>query len=102
LPGNRAIARDISLTGLRIEGGGVSAKVDTVSRLEKGEVFEVALDLDLINRSLTTNVEVVWIKFAYGKNEFEAGLRFVSLSEQDKGVVDQYLKVIKQTLERFL
>ncbi|MCL5055934.1 MAG: PilZ domain-containing protein, partial [Firmicutes bacterium] len=73
LPGNRGIARDISMTGVRIEGGGFSEKLEAGPPVQIGEKFSITLDLDLVSESITVFSEVVWVK-RLPRFAFEAGL----------------------------
>ena len=101
-PGNRAIARDVSSTGIRVVGGGVSAKLAASPLLMKGEQFEIALDLDLIQQEITLPAEVMWVRHFDEKAEFEAGLRFIEVTEEKRRILAQYMGAVAESLRRFL
>lgn len=101
-PGSSAIARDVSVTGLKIEGGGVSAKLSSGPQLAKGEQFQVTIELDLINETIKLPVEVVSIAYTDERGEFEAGLRFTQIGEKELKTLEFYIQTVKESLNRFI
>jgi hypothetical protein len=101
LPGNKGIVRHLSLTGAGIEGGGISAKLETAPPIQIGEKFSITLDLDLISDSITVFAEVIWVK-RLPRFAFEAGLRFLEIGEAEKRLLALYLEKVKASLDKFL
>lgn len=83
-------------------GGGVSAKLAAGPLLTKGERFEITIDLDLIQQEVALPVEVMWVRHFDEKAEFEAGLRFVAVTEEKGRILAQYMGSVAESLRRFL
>ncbi len=89
------------MTGLKIEGGGVSERLEAGPPIQIGERFSLTLDLDLVSESITATVEVIWVK-RLPRFAFEAGLRFFEIGENEKDLLSRYLDKVKASLDRFL
>jgi len=90
LPDFRAIARDLSMNGIRLEMTGAVAK---------GQPIPLTLDLDLVNISLKVNGEVVWVRKTGEKGKYEAGFRFVWPTPGTSESFQHYIRLVKDSLE---
>lgn len=89
------------MTGVRIEGGGFSEKLEAGPPVQIGEKFSITLDLDLVSESITVFSEVVWVK-RLPRFAFEAGLKFIEIGEPERIALARYLDKVKASLDRFL
>src|ERR1700687_3933716 len=62
IPEFKAIARDLSIGGIRVEINGA---------VPKGQRLGITLDLDLVNSTLTTPCEVMWTRQVSQKGKYE-------------------------------
>ena len=79
LPDYRTITKDISFGGIRLS---------LSSPIPKGETVELSIEVDtqLGRRELKLKGEVVWVK-RVSPRKYEAGLKFVELSEPQKNAL---------------
>lgn len=68
----------------------------------EGEKLDITLDLDLINATVTTTSQVIWIREVARKAKYEAGLRFISLTTEAQTYLSNYINIVKVSLDKFL
>ncbi len=84
IPDYRTITKDISFGGIRLS---------LSSPIPKGETVELTLEIDskFGRRNLRLKGEVVWVK-RVSPRKYEAGLKFVELSEPQKNALRTLLR----------
>ncbi len=86
IPGFRTVTRDISLGGMRIV---------LPAPLPQGSELELELDLDskFGRKTMKVKAKVVWVR-QVAPRRYEAGLKFLNLSERKKDIMISFLKEI--------
>lgn len=94
IPGYRTITRDISLGGVKIE---------LSKPLPKGKIIDISLNIETARSTEAPHLkaEVVWVK-QVNPRKWEAGLKFIYDSPQQKEMIEDYLNFLIETQKSFL
>ena len=93
IPGYRTVTRDISIGGVKIE---------LMKPIPKGSVIDVSLELETTRSTepLQLKAEVVWVR-QVAPRRWEAGLKFIYQSPEQKEEIESYLKYLMETQAQF-